>query len=714
MNRLTLMFCLLIISLLVTVVSADEIINRGQPAAGPADYNGQLLPGGAFTVQCGENTLYFTSQFSAPGGKLHSFGATPPGGGEWTVQLAGNSIIAQCPEYTLVRTVNFTSRRAKISDAITNHQTSPLGLWIQHKVDVSLLENPTIRLAGNPDPAITEYYSIGNPSVHMVIPQGGLGFIADDDIFRNQAHLFVRQVGENTFAGIETSWLQLAAGETCTLEWSVYPVAGPDYYDFINLVREDWDANYTVPGPWRWCFHTIKDMSVEQIRSLVKRQRIRYFIADDWVEWEPNPQGSQRIGFGTDVMSSYWADRRAYYLENIRKIREACPDVNILAYYNTMRESADDTLDRFSDSLYRNFAGNYVTKVFSPTTNLTYLMIPTLSNSFGQAMLNVAQQYFDELELDGLYWDEMETIQFGNLLVTYNTFDGHSCLLDPIAFTIQRQVGMGPLASRSFRNEVTRIIQQTNGGILLGNGPTGSKDTLRDRVYRMIEVQHNDYYAFEGNLQTPLGYMGWRDTWGDFLRTLRMAMLPAVCQRTELPHDISPYMFPFTPIELHAGYLLGRERLITIHSGNYGWPKERVLVRVRHFDNKGKLSQTDFPTAINSEARTKVTLKENEALVLERLPMSFDPREKHSAWTATVQKVHYDEKTISLNLKAPQGGILKINDGDFALQKGSAVMVCVGNESHTLEITDNALNIDVPSNFTGDILVKRNQEGNSN
>ena len=36
------------------------------------------------------------------------------------------------------------------------------------------------------------------------------------------------------------------------------------------------------------------------------------------------------------------------------------------------------------------------------------------------------------------------------------------------------------------------------------------------------------------------------------------------------PH-ITSHMFPITPLEIHAGYVLGRERIITKTSGLFGW-----------------------------------------------------------------------------------------------------------------------------------------------
>ncbi|NLE28745.1 MAG: hypothetical protein GX629_03630, partial [Phycisphaerae bacterium] len=338
--------------------SSVNVINRGEPAAGPAKYRGEILPGGSFALHCGKSTYRFTSRFSAPGGKIHRLVDTNDGNG-WKVSVKENRVVGECSDYTLARTVKFTPRRIEVCDMLTNKKQQPLGLSVHHELDLSSLNNPPIRLAGNPDPSVSELWMFANPSVHIVTPEGGLGFIAEDDVFRGQAKIYV-QTGKNlktTAAGLATENLRLAPGETYTLQWSIYPVTGPDYYDFINLVREDWGANYTVLGPWRWGFHAIKDMSVDQIRDVIKRQGIKYFIAEDWVEWEPNEKGTQRIAFGTDVMSDYWASRRKYYAEVIQRIRQAAPEVKVLAYYNARRESADDTLARFADSLLKDETG---------------------------------------------------------------------------------------------------------------------------------------------------------------------------------------------------------------------------------------------------------------------------------------------------------------------------------------------------------------------
>ena len=46
------------------------------------------------------------------------------------------------------------------------------------------------------------------------------------------------------------------------------------------------------------------------------------------------------------------------------------------------------------------------------------------------------------------------------------------------------------------------------------------------------------------------------------------------------------YMFPFTPIELHEGYVIGEERIITAKSGLYGW-RDASGHRIHVFDEFG-------------------------------------------------------------------------------------------------------------------------------
>lgn len=660
------------------------VINRGEPAAGAASYQGKVLSGGGFSMSTGKSTFTFNSSFSYPNAGFNHFSASSqtdnqPG---WKINVnpKANRVFAQGVDYRIERSIKWEKTHAEIVDTITNlHKDAPLGLAVRNEMDLSGLKDPEIRIAGNPDPAVNEYYAPGNPSVYVRLPKSGIGMIAEDDVLRNQAVLYTKPAEANAPAvvGIRSDMLRLAPGETYSLRWAVYPVAGPDYFDFVNLVRDDWKANFPVLGGWWWGFNpdAVLQMPLPKLRDLLVKNGIHYAtIGGGWVDRMHDPK---HIGFGTGVFDSYWDDYRRRVREAGDKLREAVPGFKVMAYYDAQRDTSENSSAKFPDSWRTDANGKQMYTDWNGAYSRSFSMVPTLQNSFGKAMLNVAQRYFTDMKLNGIYWDEMENTGYGAPELTYNIFDGHSAQLDPKTWTIQREVGITSLTSLPFRMAVIAEAQK-HGGVMLGNGPATSQQILHTDVQRMIEIQHNDSYGYQGNLETPLGYISGYIDWKSFLRAFNQAMLPVSgFSANGFPHDITPYLFPFTPIEIHPGYLLGQERIIVTHNGNYGWHNEKVLSFTHHFDQNGKLTATHFPIHITANgARTAVTLKDNEAAVLEKIPVSFSPDTKVLSskvllpkWKATVTVINIDNNRVTLEIDAPQGGILSAKNGKPILIK---------------------------------------------
>ena len=690
---------------MVSAVALEPVINRGEPVAGPARYRGELMPGGGFVVHTATRRWAFDSAFSYPNAGLNRLTPTRRADHDrqagWTVRVTpsadGGTVLASGPDYRVGRTVRFTRRKVEVADAITNaHRAEPLGLLVRHQVSLGGIAMPQVRLAGNPDPAVNDYYSPPNPSVHIAIPGHGLGLLCEDDVFRNQARLFYD--GKLPAAGIRTEMLRLAPGETYTLRWSVYPVASRAYYDFINLVRHDWGANFTVEGPWTFFSpDTILATPVEKLRDQFVRLGIGYAVyCGGWVDWKTN---RKRIGFGTGVLDDYWASFRTRLRRAAARIRQAAPGVKVLVYYDTQRDTSEGGHERFRDSWLTNAKGQQLSTEWSGRYSLTWSVVATLSNSYGKAMLAAADRYLDEMKIDGIYWDEMECVAYGSPLITHNVPDGHSCILDPKTYTIRREVGITTLLGEGHRLVVIDRVRR-KGGFLMGNGPPFTRAILATGVQRMVEIQHNDHWCHEGDLSTPLGYASSRMDFGNWIRALRMAKL-LVGTRYTYEHEISPYVFPFTPIELHRGALLGHERIITIHAGSFGWPGERCLVQVRHFDTKGKLTSTDYPTTIAAEARTAVSPADGEAVVLERLPVAIDPL----GGVAEVSHVSYSAKGLSLRLTTRRGATLRIADGAFRVRAGGRYTAQVGDGApKPLTMHDGMLTLAVPPGR--DVLVR--------
>ncbi|MFA6563265.1 MAG: hypothetical protein WCV00_15250 [Verrucomicrobiia bacterium] len=658
-----------------------DVINRGTPSAGPAAYKGRLLPGGGFVIDVGKQQFEFATAVSYPNAGLNRLvpaaKSDATGQKKWTVRAGGNRAVAEGPDYRLRRTVRFMPRRVEVADEITNlHRDRKLGLLVRHEVSLKG-KTASVRLAGNPDPAINEYHSNGNPSVYVALPKPGLGLglIVEDDVLRNQATLFYDN--ETAVAGLRTEMLCLPAGGSYTLRWSVYPVASADYFDFINLVRADWGSNYTVEGPWTFFSpDSILATPVEKIREQFQRLGIRYACyCGGWVDPKHD---RKKIGFGTGVMEPYWADFRRRLREATARIREASPGCKVLVYYDSQRDTSDGSHERFRDSWLADGKGRQLSTEWSGIYSLTWSVVATLSNSFGRAMLDVADRYLDEIKTDGLYWDEMEATGYGAPLITHSIPDGHSCVLDKKSYTIDHEVGITTLLGEGHRMAVIDRVR-AKGGTVMGNGPTATRKILTKKPQRMVEIQHNDTWAYEGNLDSPLGYASSRMDFGNWTRALKMATL-LVGTRYNYEHEISPYVFPFTPIELHAGYLLGRERIIATHSGNYGWPGERCIVQVRHFDKDGKLTGRDFVTTIGREGRTAVELAEAEAVVLERLPILVRPK----SGTAEISAMRYGADKLAWTLKAPGGAAVHVSNGTMKIAPRQRFAVTIGDATRKI------------------------------
>ena len=225
-------------------------------------------------------------------------------------------------------------------------------------------------------------------------PGLGLGMIVEDDVFRNQVTLFYDT--DAAVAGLRTEMLCLPEGGSYTLRWSVYiPSRQP-----TTLILSIWCAligAQTIPveGPWTFFSpDTILATPVEEIRRQFQRLGIRYACyCGGWVDPKHD---RKKIGFGTGVMDPYWADLglpppAARGL--LAKIREASPGCKVLIYYDSQRDTSDGGHERFRDSWLADVKGRQLSTEWSGVYSLTWSVVATPGNSFGRAMLDVADRY---------------------------------------------------------------------------------------------------------------------------------------------------------------------------------------------------------------------------------------------------------------------------------------------------------------------------------
>ncbi|MFW5867178.1 MAG: hypothetical protein ACOCX2_05140 [Armatimonadota bacterium] len=646
---------------------ADDVItqpiNRGEPLVGPAEYEHGAFNTGGFELTVGGVRYPFETLVSYPGAGFNRLEASPEptveGQPRWHTSLrAGQDplIIGRGPDYEVRRSITFGEEKVEIADTYVNLRDRDLGLIVDNRV---LLDGDRrIHIAGSPDPSRDRYYSPGNPSVYVAGEGHGIGMICEDDIYRNQAWLHYDE--DENATGMRTEMLWLPEGGEYTLRWSIYPMASADYFDFINAVRDEWGSNYATPGPWGF-FNpdTVLDTPVEDLRAQLDERGIDYLIyCGGWVDRAYDEKQQKTIGFGTYVLEEYWASFRDRLRRAIAKLHEARPGVTCLVYYDTQRDSYPDANERYPDSRMTNADGRQLSTEWGGVYSISWSMLATLENSFGRAMLDAVDEYFEQMGVDGLYWDEMETTGYGSPLISHAFGDGYSCALDMDSYEVDHQFAVQSIAGAGHRVAVVEKVYE-RGGMVMGNGPTSIRRLLELEVPRMVEQQHNDVWWYEGLLDTPLGYLSGYQSFDRFVRVVEQASLPVATHWLGYEHQVQPHLFPFTPIELHPGYLLGEERIVVTRSGSYGWHGERALARVRHFDAEGMLTDRDFPTTVGGEAKTEVNLTEGEMVVLERVPITVTPEDV----AAVVSNVQYSRDAVSLTVRSEAGATVEIEGG---------------------------------------------------
>jgi hypothetical protein len=138
------------------------------------------------------------------------------------------------------------------------------------------------------------------------------------------------------------------------------------------------------------------------------------------------------------------------------------------------------------------------------------------------------------------------------------------------------------------------------------------------------------------------------------------------------------HMYPFTLQELRAGWIKGKERIITRVSGVYGWPGRRQLHQVYRSDARGRLVPNgDFSTADATEVRTELKLADMESAVVEQIPVVLE-----TAHPVNVLVSQYDAGGLELQLHGKGKVRLFLTTVKFRIQPGKTYVVLLSNRDH--------------------------------
>ncbi len=647
------------------VPSPDRVIVGPLPQSPrPPDCRVRTTAGGGFVVSVGGESLAVESAFSFPNGgdnKLVCAAAPDKGGeSEWRVtakRVAPSTwqVDARGRHYAISRRVQCRASRILVADTITNTTDHPVGIILGNRLTVAGSRIDAAHLAGKKVTTPTANCALKIcPTIFLAHSGLGVGMVALDDVFIVQSR--------GTFDGrgvtLGSNEFAIDAGASYTLEWAVYANATGDYYDFINAVRRDEGRNnVTVEG----ALAMIKGTQQKRDPSLVPDSR--YFevrnancatvyclaactddptISLQSFEFVEYPKERERIRAMMDALRAVRPDIKGMFHVAQQLYSTNQPD----RYFPDSRVVDADGKQAIYTYDYGN--GAYFSRERYEEGWRWWIYYPTLDNSYGAALLDSADVMMDELGCRGVFVDGFLWGYGGEY--TYNRWDGHSADVDPKTKTIARKKGSTLLLTQDAMIVYCRKIWG-KGGVVIANNviPTRTICSLPLIVEREIKEGPDVHLVPTpialGNMTASRTEVG---VYHDVLSKLRWGNLYFYYgePKTLTYESVPKQMFPITVQEVHGGTVKGKERLVTMNSGVYGWAGDRSLHVAFRYDSRGHRVRPDFLTTVDaSSVRTRVDLGQDEAAVVVRIPVRIES-------TAPVNVVvdRYDDQALSMTV----------------------------------------------------------------
>jgi hypothetical protein len=437
-------------------------------------------------------------------------------------------------------------------------------------------------------------------------------------------------------------------------------------------VRREWDVNFTIQGPFQF------DLPADA------RNHARLCAVGPWFDYN-NGAGMSREKY-LETYSKLVAERRKTHPNDIlmpllennlvsvdtrtlpggEKIPTS-PAGGPRGTYGlelTKEQTAVLAATPYADSVIRTEDGRIVIDTHYASAPYINLMLYPRRGNYRQ------KQYFDQIDFmmdkvgyRGIYIDQF-SLAWGPLermdRRTLEQWDGHTVDIDPKTGRIARRYTDCALVGADARADVLKHILG-KGGVAVCNSFPCVRQTQSLPVFRFAEMENDAVDSLvstdgkppclaseaKGHLASPiilgirperLGQRG-KDHYGEIVTKAMIAGLRNGClyyyYGSRIPAegpgagDYGPgnHMFPFTPVELHSGWLLGKERLLTCVSGTYTWPGPKPP-RCHRFDRAGREAAADFtvePTADGHRVTVKLDDWNEIAVVETATPPATSP-----------------------------------------------------------------------------------------
>lgn len=598
------------------------------------DYAVEQQPNNDLLITAGGKTFRVESQFSTPEGK-------------W--QKRSNRY------FTVGRQIEKRGEAVIVRDTFTNLTAEDLPLMQRHLVAMKPEKvwlaglSPASRTGSDSEPKNPTTFALVKGPDASSARQPGIGLMAIDDVF--QVH--VRSFSDGKSFGLADDNFVLRPRATHTAEWAILPVIHPAsgapgaaesldakhvdadeaYFSFVNAARRLRDVNFTIDGGFAFLRadpRHIGKWSDEQVAAFIKNKSARYL---SMTITYPRYHGLYPHGTAFQTLKfDEWK-------KELRRRRALAPHVKHLAYFHCFIDVLDGAEQKYADA--RVLRGDGSQAIYGQPYDKIFF--PTETNTFGRDVAKNVDMILGKIGCDGVYWDEMA---YSRYRYHYGEpWDGCSADIDPQTMRIRRLKSSVTLVTGPWRVALAKRILAR--GPLIANGAPHTRTMANLHFPRFVETGSISHCT-GAQLFTPIAlgdHLTERsevDAYRVMLRALDYGCVYYWYNDLTVvpthPH-LTRFMFPITPLELHKGFIIGEERIITNRSGLFGWGDDSGH-EVSVFDDAGR-RRADFkaPT-VRRGKRTLTELRIAEgwsAAVIRKNPHSR-ARDRDTADTAVTPK----------------------------------------------------------------------------
>lgn len=535
-----------------------------------------LSKGGAISVALDGKKYNFYTRTTVPGGSWKA--TVVDKAGQYIGKNKNSFANWETTHYKVQRQVEVKNDHIMVSDKITNTSKELLGMYLENWTDHKDAKAKYIlgghNIKGNASQAECE-----NPSAIVETKAGSIGMVPESDIF--QAHIYVFRDGDKI--GLKDVNLAIQTGKSVTMKWGIYPVSKGNYWDVVNSIRRNWGVNLKIPGPFAFqVFGRQKKTDADYVKWI--KMRNLTMVCDSIPSYNGDMVVKLAKKYGDKGRFTKWAHGTAapkatVFVKNVKRInkyfKKNIPDFNYFCYFHIQVSTLEGGHELYDDSVARDARGN----PYYYSSKCLKIYVPTLTSKYGKAIWEYVKLIVDKDKLDmNMYWDE-ESYSMHRFVYS-KQWDGNSIVLNRKTFKVARKITCVPLVTQALKLEITKYVKG-KGKMMLANSQAITPTMRAQKILRFAETgSYDNMYKTNLGCIVGLGTHNYETNAEGTFDQFYQILLRGGIQYSDwsIPNEAVPknyfpqYMFPLTPVEIFAGTIFAKERIVTCKSGIYTLP----------------------------------------------------------------------------------------------------------------------------------------------